>query len=187
MKPKSDGRIPMFIESERGDDKVGTAPSGALITDDAAIKAGVVFTPGVPPGKIQEAVEGQLRDDKWVVIEKGDGKTELLTKNDLPKPEEIREDIVPEEKSGKEAAGPGNPKAPEKPIEDDWRAVFSAVPVKPKPEPKPEPKPDPKSEEAAKSAVKPACTAVPKKEKEIWKNKFENIKSATATHKGKGG
>jgi hypothetical protein len=35
--------------------------------------------------------------------------------------------------------------------------------------------------------VKPECSAGPKKEKEVWKSKFDDIKSATATHKGKGG
>jgi hypothetical protein len=136
------------------------------------------FEPGVPQDKIQDAVETQLKDDKWVVIEKKDGTSELLTKGDLPKPEE---------KSGG-GAGPGDPKAPEKPVEDDWRSVFSAVPVKPKPEPKPELKPDPKSEDATtKPVTKPVCVAGPKKETEKWESKFKNVKSATATHKGKGG
>ncbi|MGB8218543.1 MAG: hypothetical protein WCE94_14695 [Candidatus Methanoperedens sp.] len=182
-------RIPMFVESQRGDDRIGTGPEGNLISDHEASEKGTPFEPGVPQDKIPEAVEAQLKDDKWVVIEKKDGSSELLTKGDLPKPEEIKEN-VPSEKTGEGTAGAeaGDPKALEKPVEDDWRAVFSAVPVKPKPEPKPEPKPDPKPEDAAtKPAVKPACTAGPKKEKETWTSKFENIKSATATHKGKGG
>jgi hypothetical protein len=189
-------RIPMFVESPRGDDKIGTGPEGNLISDHEANEKGTPFEPGVPKDKIPEAVEAQLKDDKWVVIEKKDGSSELLTKGDIPKPEERKEN-VPQEKASEGTTGAGDPKAPEKPAEDDWRAVFSAVPVKPKPEPKPEPKPDPKVEEKAEDAaavkpavnstVKPACTAGPKKEKETWTSKFENIKSATATHKGKGG
>lgn len=182
MKPKEEittERIPMFVESQRGDDRIGTCPEGNLISDHVANETGTPFEPGVPRAQIQEAVETQLNDEKWVVLEKNDGTSELLTKGDIPKPEE---------NSGEGGAGPGDPKTLEKPVEDDWRTVFSAVPVKQKPEPKPEPKPDPKSEDAAaKPAVKPACSAVPKKEKETWKSKFENIKSATATHKGKGG
>lgn len=176
---ETDERIPMFVESPRGDDRMGTGPEGNLISDHEANETGTQFEPGVPQDKIQEAVETQLKDEKWVVIEKKDGTSELLTKGDLPKPEE---------KSSEGGAGPGDPKAPEKPVEDDWRAVFSAVPVKPKPEPKPEPKSDPKSEDAAsKPASKPTCVAGPKKETEKWESKFKNVKSATATHKGKGG
>ncbi|WAM22666.1 MAG: hypothetical protein OI715_00805 (plasmid) [Candidatus Methanoperedens sp.] len=190
-------RIPMFVESQRGDDRIGTGQDGNLISDHEASEKGAPFEPGVPKEKISEAVEAQLKDDKWVVLEKKDGSSELLTKGDLPKPEERKEN-VPQEKAseGTAGAGTGDPKVPEKPGEDDWRSVFSAVPVKQKPEPKPEPKPDPKAEPkpedaavkpAANSTVKPACTAGPKKEKETWTRKFENIKSATATHKGKGG
>jgi putative sterol carrier protein len=35
-------------------------------------------------GKIQEAVEGELNKDRWVALEKQDGSTEILTKNDIP-------------------------------------------------------------------------------------------------------
>jgi hypothetical protein len=198
-KDRTDERIPMFVESQRGDDRIGTGPEGNLISDHEASEKGTPFEPGVPKDKIPEAVEAQLKDDKWVVLEKKDGSSEMLTKGDLPKPEEIKEN-VPVEKIGEGTAGPGagtgDPKAPEKPGEDDWRSVFSAVPVKPKPETKPEAKPDPKAEPKAEDAaakpavnstVKPACIAGPKKEKETWTSKFENIKSATATHKGKGG
>ncbi len=191
MKPKEEittERIPMFVESQRGDDRIGTGPEGNLISDHVANETGTPFEPGVPRAQIQEAVETQLNDEKWVVLEKNDGTSELLTKGDIPKPETEGSENVPEKKSGEGGAGTGDPKAAEKPGEDDWRAVFSAVPVKPNPEPKPDPKPDPKPEDAAtKPAVKPACTAGPKKEKETWTSKFENIKSATATHKGKGG
>ncbi len=170
-------RIPMFVESQRGDDRIGTDPGGNLISDHAASETGVPFQSGVPKEKIQEAVEQQLKDDKWVVLEKKDGNSELLTRKDIPEPEKVKED---KEKTGDmEGAGAG---------EDDWRSVFSAVPVKPKPETKLEPK---SGEDAVKPAVnptvKPVCTAGPKKETEKWESKFENIKSATATNKGKGG
>ncbi len=192
MKPKdrTDERIPMFVESPRGDDKMGTDPAGNLVSDHVANETGTPFEVGVPKPQIQEAVEKQLVDDKWVVLEKKDGSSELLTRKDIPEPEKVKEEDVPEEKHVEEkktgdveGAGAG---------EDDWRKVFSAVPVKQKPEQKPEPKAEPKSgENAVKPAVtpivKPACTAEQKKEKETWKSKFENIKSATATHKGKGG
>jgi len=190
MKPKdgTDERIPMFVESPRGDDKMGTnANTGSLISDHEALEKGVPFEAGVPKEKIQEAVEKQLQDDKWVVIEKKDGSSELLTKGDIPEPEAKREEVVPEKKPG-EGAGTDNAEALGKADEDDWRKVFSAVPLKPRPEPKQEPKSE---EDAVKPSmtptVKPACTAVPKKEKETWTSKFETIKSATATHKGKGG
>ncbi len=187
MKDKIE-RIPMFVESQRGDDRIGTSPEGSLITDHEASEKGTSFEPGVPKDKIPEAVEAQLKDDMWVTIEKKDGTSELLTKGDIPKPEVQKEEIVNKDKPHEENGDTGDPKAPEKPPEDDWRSVFSVVPVKQKSEPEPEPKPDPKSgENAVKPAVKPACTAGPKKEKETWKSKFENIKSATATHKGKGG
>ncbi len=171
-------RIPMFVESQRGDDRIGTDPGGNLISDHAANETGVPFQPGVPQERVQEAVEAQLKDEKWVVLEKKDGSSELLTKKDIPEPEKEKEEDVPEEKPGEEkktgdveGAGAG---------EDDWRKVFSAVPVKPKPE-------EPAVKPAVNPTVKPACTAGPKKEKESWKSKFENITSATATHKGKGG
>lgn len=188
MKPKdrTDERIPMFVESPRGDDKMGTnANTGSLISDHEASEKGVPFEAGVPKEKIQEAVAKQLNDDKWVVIEKKDGNSDLLTKGDIP--EVKREEVVPEKKP-EEGAGTDNAEALGKADEDDWRKVFSKVPVKPKPEPKPETKSE---EDVVKPSitptVKPACTVVPKKEKETWTSNFENIKSATATHKGKGG
>lgn len=182
MKPKdrTDERIPMFVESPRGDDKMGTnTNTGSLISDHEASEKGVPFEAGVPKEKIQEAVEKQLNDDKWVVIEKKDGNSDLLTKGDIPEPEVKREEVVPEEKPG-ERSGTDNAEALGKANEDDWRKVFSVVPVKPKPE-------EPAVKPAANPTVTPACTAGPKKEKETWTSKFENLKSATATHKGKGG
>ena len=182
MKPKdrTDERIPMFVESPRGDDKMGTnANTGSLISDHEASEKGVPFEVGVPKEKIQEAVEKQLKDEKWVVIEKKDGSSELLTKGDIPEPEEGRGEDVPREEHH-EKTNTGNAEAPGKAGEDDWRKVFSVVPVKPKPE-------EPAVKPGANSTVTPACTSGPKKEKETWTSKFENIKSATATHKGKGG
>lgn len=170
----TDERIPMFVESQRGDDRIGTDQGGNLISDHAASEIGASFKPGVPQSKIQEAVETQLKDEKWVVVEKKDGSSELLTKGDIPeRSEEEREEDVPGGESGKEKMDDAEEtdEAPEK-ADDDWKKVFGVVPVKPKPE---------------EPAAKPACAAVPKKEKEEWKSKFENVKSATATHKGKGG
>lgn len=197
MKPKSNGRIPMFIESERGDDKMGTDPSGALITDHNAEVAGVSFTPGVPQENIKEAVEGQLRDDKWVIIEKGDGKTELLTKKDLPKKEDtVVAEEVPEEvvELHAEGTGAGNEtKTTEKPAADDWRNSFGTPP---------EPKAvaaarnaagaaaataKPKAAPVIKAGMRAAKTTTPSKPVENWKSKFEDIKSATSVHKGKAG
>ncbi len=82
-------RIPMFVESPRGDDKIGTnANTGSLISDHEASEKGVLFEAGVPKEKIQEAVETELRGNKWVVIERKDGSSDLLTKKDIPQTEE---------------------------------------------------------------------------------------------------
>jgi len=53
--------IPIYIESKNGHD-----------------------TKNVPEDRVQEAVEEQLNDEKWVTTEKEDGSTELLTKDDVP-------------------------------------------------------------------------------------------------------
>ncbi len=59
-------KIPMFVENQNGHETVE-----------------------VPKEKVEKKVKEQLRDNKWVSVEKGDGKTELLTQKDLPKnPEE---------------------------------------------------------------------------------------------------
>src|SRR3989338_25496 len=70
--------IPLYVESKRGHD-----------------------TLNVPANQLQNAVENQLKDDKWVTMEKKDGNTEILTASDIPK----------EEKTS------GN---------DDWKNSFSA-------------------------------------------------------------
>ncbi len=181
MKTKdiTDVRIPMFVESPRGDDRIGTnANTGNLVSDHEASEKGVPFEGGVPKEKIQEAVETELKGDKWVVIERKDGSSELLTKGDIPLPEKEgvcgapeKEEEDDEGEQSEEETGTGGQDTPGKPG-DDWRGSFGTVPIKPK---------------AAAAAVKPTSSAEPKKEKEVWKSKFDNIKSATATHKGKGG
>ncbi len=194
---KDENRIPFRVESLRGDDRLGTnAATGEIISDFEASKKGIAFQPDIPKDKIQKAVETQLNNDKWVCIEKKDGSTELLTKKDIPKEQDglLKQSCiidttseaavtVPKEEPLKEAAKPADEakeapkpasegqKDPTKSESDDWKDVFNVVP---------------------KSGSKPAatnhtCTENPKKPKEEWESKFENIKSATATHKGKGG
>jgi hypothetical protein len=46
----------------------------------------------VPNGEEQKAVEGQLKDGKWVTLEKEDGNTEILTESDIPEEEMDEED-----------------------------------------------------------------------------------------------
>jgi hypothetical protein len=194
---KDEDRIPFRVESPRGDDKLGTnTATGEIISDFEASKQGVPFQSDIPKDKIQKAVETQLNNDKWVCIEKKNGSTELLTKKDIPKePDALLQQsgiidttpeavvTVPKAEPLKEAAKPADEakeapkpasewqKDPTKLEGDDWKNVFNVVP---------------------KSGSKPAatnhtCNESPKKPKEEWESKFENIKSATATHKGKGG
>ncbi len=190
-------RIPFRVESPRGDDKLGTnTATGEIISDFEASKKGVPFQPDIPKEKIQKAVETQLNDNKWVCIEKKDGSTELLTKKDIPKePDGLLQQsciinttveaavTAPKAEPLKEAAKPADEakeapklasegqKDPTKPEGDDWKDVFNVIP---------------------KSGSKPGatnhtCIESPKKSKEEWESKFENISSANATHKGKGG
>ena len=58
-------------------------------------------TIAVPEHEVQEAVEKELKDGKWVTIEKKDGNTELLTEQDIPTQKTISEAEV--EKSDEEA------------------------------------------------------------------------------------
>lgn len=58
-------------------------------------------TIAVPENEVQEAVEKELKDGKWVTIEKKDGNTELLTEQDIPTQKTISEAEV--EKSDEEA------------------------------------------------------------------------------------
>lgn len=148
-----DTRIPLWIESSRGDDRLGTAPDGKVVSDFEAEEKGIPFEPDVPKEKIQEAVEAQLKDDKWVHIEKSDGSSELLTKKDLQKAKQFTFGTEGE------IVAPPTPAA-------------AAPPVK-------------EPEKVLEKESKPAsCKAGPK---EVWESKFENITSAMATHKGKGG
>ena len=102
----------LYIESENGHDTVN-----------------------VPKGKEQEAVEGQLKDGKWVTLEKKSGKTEILTEKDIPDEDKELMDMA------------------------KWKDKGS----------KPSPSPAPKSSSPE------------------WTSKFASVKSATATHKAKGG
>ncbi len=142
-----DTRIPLWVESPRGDDRLGTGPDGGIISDFEAKKQGVPFQPDIPKEKVQEAVEAQLKDDKWVHIEKGDGSSELLTKKDLQK---ARQFTFGE--NGEIVVPPAPAKEPEKVPEK----ALKSDPCKPRP-------------------------------KEEWVSKFDNVTSAMATHKGKGG
>ncbi len=200
LDPKEDkdrDRIPFRVESPRGDDKLGTnTATGEIISDFEASKRGVAFKPGIPKDKIQKAVETQLNNDKWVCIEKKDGGTELLTRKDIPKePDGVLQQSgtidttleaavrVPKAEPPKEAAKPADEAkgAPEpasegqkestKPEGEDWKDVFNVV----------------RQSDSKSVAANHTCTENPKKPKEEWESKFENIKSATATHKGKGG
>jgi hypothetical protein len=190
-------RIPFRVESPRGDDKLGTnTVTGKIISDFEAGKRGVPFQPDIPKDQIRKAVETQLNYDKWVCIEKKDGSTELLTKKDIPKEpdgllqqsgiidtspesvvtapkaEPLKEVTKPadEAKEAPEPASEGQ-KDPTKPEGDDWKNVFSVIP----------------KSGSKSAATNHMCTENPKKPKEEWESKFENINSATATHKGKGG
>ncbi len=159
-------RIPFRIESQRGDDTLGTnGKTGTLITDFEAKEKGVPFESGVPRNKIQEAIEAALKQEKWVCVEKKDGTTEFLTQKDVPK--------VPDEKAVQLAAvvGEEKPKEVPQPTKEAWKDELKPIQV---------------------SAKKPEVTnqkiaPVHSKQKEEWVSKFANIKSATATHKGKGG
>lgn len=184
-------RIPFRVESPRGDDKLGiNTITGEIISDFEAGKQGVPFRPDIPKDQIQKAVETQLNNDKWVCIEKKDGSTELLTKNDIPKePDGILQQFgntdttpkaqvtAPKAEPPNEAVKPADElkdaakEGGEPPKGDDWKDVFNVV---------------------HQSGPKPAttnhtCTEKPNKPKEEWESKFEKINSATATHKGKGG
>ena len=64
--------IKMFVESPNGHDTIE-----------------------VPENEVQEEVEKQLKDDKWVTIEKKEG-TELLTAKDIPTTKTINEAEVEE-------------------------------------------------------------------------------------------
>ncbi len=192
-------RIPFYVESQRGDDRLGTnTNTGAIISDHEAQTQGIPFQQGIPQNQIQQAVEIQLKADKWVVLEKQDGTTDLLTKRDIPKlypaisclsqhDQKILFVGLPkvEFKEPEPVKPPAEPpkEQPKPKPNDDWKTAFNINPVKPEPA---------KAEPVKPPAVKPAsvnqtCNTEPKKDKTVWESKFEDIKSATATHKGKGG
>lgn len=159
-------RVPFRIESPRGDDIIGTnMNTGEVISDHEAKTQGEPFQPGIPRDKIQEAIEAALKREKWVCVEKTDGSTELLTKKDIP--------IASDEKSVEAAAAvkAEQPKDPPQPAKEDWKDALKSVPA------------------PAKNLAATNQTATPNqsKQKEEWVSKFAHIKSATATHKGKGG
>lgn len=159
-------RIPFQIESQRGDDSLGTnGKTGTLITDYEAKEIGVPFQSGVPRNKIQEAIEAALKQEKWVCVEKKDGTTEILTQKDIPK--------VPDENAIKPAGmvNSGKPEDASKPPKEEWKGDLKPIQV------------STKKPEVTYQTIAP----VHAKQKEEWVSKFANIKSATATHKGKGG
>ncbi|MGB8216273.1 MAG: hypothetical protein WCE94_03135 [Candidatus Methanoperedens sp.] len=159
-------RIPFRIESQRGDDTLGTnTKTGTLITDFEAKEKGVPFESGVPRNKIQEAIEATLKQEKWVCVEKKDGTTELLTQKDIPK--------VLEEPMINPAAVVGDDKSKDatQPPKEEWKGDLKPIQV------------STKKPEFTNKTIAPVHAKV----KEEWVSKFVNIKSATATHKGKGG
>jgi hypothetical protein len=166
MKQEKSDRIPFRVESPRGDDIIGTnGKTGEVISDHDAKEKGVPFQSGVPRDKIQAAIEEALKKEKWVCVEKTDGSTELLTKKDIPAASEVKPVEVPT--SGTQE----KPKESEKPATDDWKGSLNG---KTAPVTKP-------------GATKPPAASQPGNLKEKWESKFADIKSATATHKGKGG
>ncbi len=45
-------------------------------------------TEDVPENEVQEQAENQLKDDKWVTVEKKDGETKILTEDDMDSDEQ---------------------------------------------------------------------------------------------------
>jgi len=135
MKPT----IPLFVESERGHDTIDVPNN---------------------PADIKEAVENQLKDEKWVTVAKEDGSSELLTEKDILEDEEEDVDID---------AIADEVKQEEKAIPDKWKNEFNVKnqPVKPS---------------KAKGTYVP-----PAKPREEWEDKFQNVESACAVSKAKGG
>ena len=63
--------IPMYVESPNGHDTID-----------------------VPEDDLQDDVEKQLKDDKWVTTEKEDGSTEILTEADIPKTKTLSSTVL---------------------------------------------------------------------------------------------
>lgn len=113
--------IQISIESDNGDD--------TLIVPNT-------------PSDIQNAVEVQLKDDKWVTMERTDGSKEMLTASDLPEKKAELADV-------------------------DFADVDLA--------------------DGEGDKIKKELEEKEKRENKEWLSKFENVKSATATHKAKRG
>lgn len=119
--------VPFYIESVNGH-------------DTEFLKQGKV---------LQDEVEEHLEKDEWVSLEKPNGSTELLTKDDIPKAE----------------AQTGTETPKDQPTKEEWEKVL-------------------KGEKIDKDKPKPVEKSKQQKE---WAEKFEKVKSATATTKAKGG
>jgi hypothetical protein len=166
--------IPIYIESVRGHDTFNV--------------------PNSPP-EIQKMVEAQLKDDKWVTIEKNDGSSELLTTTDLPKKplmeqadtttiqadtsttEEVKLDELGDMDLGSVEKGKSDADDDDDEGDDDDDKETET-----------------KSDWVDKgkgvgtiSQAKKVTTQKPIKERDEWESKFADVKSATATHKNKGG
>lgn len=121
----------------------------------------------VPKEKLKEEVETQLVNGKWVTLEHGDGSSELLTKKDIPivldeaspLSDKLDEDEDPEEY---DEAEDEEGDAKDKEFLDAFKKDTS--------------------KSKTKTTTKPTTTV-----REEWEAKFEDVKSATATHKSKGG
>lgn len=158
---KNEKTIPLYIESKRGHDTINVPNT---------------------PTAIQNAVESQLKDGKWVTTEKADGSSEILTASDIPKDIPIDEKPLmemadtpkdeladldldedsddDEEDDDKEVSASANP--------TEWKQAFKEEKKGTTPTP-------------TKKATKPTTP------REEWESKFTAVKSATATNKSKGG
>lgn len=110
-----DKKIPIFIESDMGHDTIEVSPK-----------------------EVQKAVEGQLKDGKWVTLEHEDNETEILTEEDIPEEEELDEEDKELMKSadwkntltgGKTAIPPKPTVTLKKPTveREEWKSKFSDV------------------------------------------------------------
>jgi len=117
-------------------------------------------------GDIQSEVEEQLKQDKWVTIEKKDGSSELLTKQDIPAEDEDDDEEVVDDRDEEDI------EADEDAKDQELLAGFKKDTGKAKP-----------INKKTTTATKPATPSV----KEEWSSKFEDITSATATAPAKGG
>jgi hypothetical protein len=152
--------IPMYIESENGHDEIQ-----------------------VPENQIQGKIEEQVKQDKWVTIEKQDGATEILTKSDIPqeqKPQQVNDttdDISDDTEDDEEEE--------EEEDNTDWTKADEKEELKAKADNligffggKQANNSTPKPTETPKTESKPMVD---------YAKKFEKVKSATATFKAKGG